>query len=174
MPPWRRSCCGWKVPLPLPSSTLTLLLCVIGDDQVGLAVAVDVRHRHGERAPCRRRRSAAAGRCRCRCPAARSRLLPPSSATTRSGLPSPLTSATATERGSSRWRRSAGLEGAVAVAQQHAHVAADVVGDDEVGLAVAVDVRHRHGRGFEPAAKVSGAWKVPSPLPSSTLTVSCS
>ena len=29
--------------------------------------------------------------------------------------------------------------------QQHADVVAAVVGDDEVGLAVAVDVRHRHG-----------------------------
>ena len=31
--------------------------------------------------------------------------------------------------------------------QQHAHAVAAVVGDDEVGLAVAVDVRHRHGVG---------------------------
>ena len=32
--------------------------------------------------------------------------------------------------------------------QQHAHGVAAVVGDDEVGLAVAVDVRHRHGDGI--------------------------
>ena len=37
-----------------------------------------------------------------------------------------------------------GLEGAVAVAQQHAHGAAVAIGDDEVGLAVAVEVGHRH------------------------------
>jgi hypothetical protein len=36
------------------------------------------------------------------------------------------------------------LEGAVAVAQQHADSVAEQVGDDEVGLAVAVEVRHRY------------------------------
>ena len=37
-----------------------------------------------------------------------------------------------------------GLECAVAVAQEHAHVRAGVVGGDDVGDAVAVQVGHRH------------------------------
>ena len=46
-----------------------------------------------------------------------------------------------------------------------------IVGRDQVGPAVAVDVRHRHRvQGPLPAAKRCWAWKVPSPLPSSTDT----
>ena len=71
----------------------------------------------------------------------------------RSGLPSPLTSATATETGRCRRRRSAGRrKGAwspgARVFSSTLTVLLVVVGDDEVGLAVAVDVRHRHGIGL--------------------------
>ena len=70
-----------------------------------------------------------------------------------SGLPSPLTSATATESGDpARGVGGLGSEGAVAVSQQHAHGVAAVVGDDEVGHAVAVEVRDRDRCGSAPVA----------------------
>ena len=64
-----------------------------------------------------------------------------------------------------------GLEGAVAVAQQHAYRVTVSIGHDEVGFAVAVHIANRHRIGTLPVAKVCWAWKVPLPLPSSTLTV---
>ena len=92
--------------------------------------------------------------------------------TTRSSLPSPLRSATATEAGplpAGKVRR--GLEGAVAVAQQHAHVVAAVVGGDDVGDAVAVEVRHLHFvRSLRRPDTICGGPKVPSPWFRSTLT----
>ena len=66
-----------------------------------------------------------------------------------------------------------GLEGAVAVAQQHADGVAPGVGHGQVELAVAVEVPHRHGARRGPGGEVDGAAaKVPLPLPSSTLTLS--
>ena len=62
-----------------------------------------------------------------------------------------------------------GLEGAVAVAQQHAHVAG--VGGREVELAVGVEVADRERKGLAPVAEFTAGWNVPSALPSSTLTV---
>ena len=63
------------------------------------------------------------------------------------------------------------LEGAVAVAQQHRHVVGAVVGDGQVGAAVAVEVaRHEGVRARTPPRSVTWSWKVPSPLPSSTDT----
>ena len=76
-------------------------------------------------------------------------------------------------------------ERAVAPAQQERNVARSVVDDDDVGDAVPVEVGDRpssrlivrHDRRVEgfparktPTAKSRGAWKVPSPLFSSTLT----
>ena len=124
------------------------VVAVVGGDDVGLAVAVDVGHGHGVGSlPVAK----VAWLWKVPSPLPRSTLtlLPLALATTMSGLPSPLTSATATERGcvpvaiGGLW-----LEGAVAVAQEHAHAVARLVGDDHVGLAVAVDVGHRHGLGY--------------------------
>ena len=66
------------------------------------------------------------------------------------------------------------LAGAVAIAaaQQHAQRVAVEIGHGDIGSAVAVDVAHRQGNGLAPTAKVCWVWKVPLPLPSSTLTVS--
>ena len=87
-------------------------------------------------------------------------------ATMRSGLPSPLRSAVVTETGYAaggegllggevrRWSRPAPSCSAAPTPCCRA-----VVGDDEVGLAVAVDVRHRHGDGTLPVAKVCWAAK---------------
>ena len=76
-------------------------------------------------------------------------------ATARSGLPSPLKSATATEAGLVPTAIvDGGREGAVAVAEEHAHGVAAVVGDGEVGLAVAVQVRHRDRAGPQPGGVV--------------------
>ena len=55
--------------------------------------------------------------------------------------------------------------------QQHAHRAAVIVDDHEVGLAVPVHIPNCHRTGSVPVAKVCWFWKVPLPLPSSTLTV---
>ena len=64
-----------------------------------------------------------------------------------------------------------GLERAVAVAQQHADLVAAVVGGDDVGDAVAVQIRHGHRDRAAPVANVSFVWNEPSALPSSTLTL---
>ena len=65
------------------------------------------------------------------------------------------------------------LEGAVAVAQEHADGVGAGIGDGEVGLAVAVEVAQAIDRsGPVPrSCRLTAGWKVPSPLPSSTLTV---
>ena len=39
-------CWAWKVPLPLPNSTLTVLPRFIGHDDVGFAVAIHIAHHH--------------------------------------------------------------------------------------------------------------------------------
>ena len=75
-----------------------------------------------------------------------------------SGLPSPVTSATATES----WVIAGGegllgLEGPVAVAQQHAYRITAVIGHDDVGFAVAVQIANRHRSGPLPVAKVCWA-----------------
>jgi len=62
----------------------------------------------------------------------------------------------------------------VALSQQHAHLTTKVgAGDNQVKHAIAVDVRHHHGSGdpLLPASKSCAGWKVPLPLPSSTLNV---
>ena len=61
-------------------------------------------------------------------------------------------------------------ERAVAVAQQHRHVAGAGVGDGQVGAAVAVEVPRHEASGPFPAAYRTWFWKVPSPLPSNTDT----
>ena len=87
-------------------------------------------------------------------------------------MPSPLTSATATESGCvpaakvcCGWKVPSPLPSSTLT-----RYCCRDVGDDEVGLAVAVDVRHRHEYGQVPVAKFWRGWKVPLPLPSSTLT----
>ena len=71
------------------------------------------------------------------------------SPTTRSGLPSPLTSGHALGCSTaSRWRRSVRCRRCRRRAEQHAHGVVGV-GDDEVGLAVAVEVARRRGGGVE-------------------------
>ena len=72
-------------------------------------------------------------------------------------------------------------ERAVAVAEQHValrgqpHSTPRLVHerrDREVELAVAVEVAHGHGQwGLKPMPMLVGAWKVPLPLPESTLDV---
>ena len=75
---------------------------MVGDDEVGLAVAVEVRRRHGGRARAGGE-GLLGGEDGMVAPSPLSSstltLLAPSLATTRSGLPSPLRSATATETG---------------------------------------------------------------------------
>ena len=87
-------------------------------------------------------------------------VLRPTFATIRSGLPSPLMSATATERG---WMPVAKVvwaakEAVVAPAPSCSAAPTPcrrvVVRDDQVGLAIAVDVRRRHEYGMLPVAKV--------------------
>ena len=156
----------WAPGVVVFSSTDTVLSCFVGDDEVGLAVAVDVRHRHGEvgsdpggegllGGEGRRGRRPASS-----CSAAPTPCWSLKLATTRSGLPSPLTSAVATELGRCPVAKVCWVAKGTRVAprrrrvQQHRHRVAVVVGDDEVGLAVAVDVRHRHGGRESPPAKV--------------------
>ena len=81
--------------------------------------------------------------------------LEPSLATARSVRPSPLKSPATRALGAVPRRVShLVLEGAVAVAQQHRHVVGAVVGDGQVGAAVAVEVpRHE------------GAWRGPRRVP---------
>lgn len=59
---------------------------------------------------------------------------------------------------------------------QHDHVVVKLVGNHQVGKAIAIDVPPRPrsvGRGTSPEArKETALWKLPSPLPSSTLTAS--
>ena len=90
--------------------------------------------------------SPGSGRCRRRCPAAPTRRWSPELATARSVRPSPLKSpATRAPGAGPRRVLHLGLEGAVAVAQQHRHVVGPVVGDGQVGAAVAVEVPRHEG-----------------------------
>ena len=100
-------------------------------------------------------------------------VLTPELATTRSGLPSPLRSANATEKGQTRWRRSAGRRRrawsrpAPSCSAAPTRVVA-CVGDDEVGLAVAVDVRRPPRSESRPRWRRSAggrrrAWSRPAP-----------
>ena len=95
-------------------------------------------------------------------------------ATARSVRPSPLKSPATRRAGAiTRRVRHLVLEGAVAVAQQHRHVVGAVVGDGQVGAAVAVEVpRHEGDLARSPPRTVTWFWKVPSPLPSNTDTSS--
>ena len=63
-----------------------------------------------------------------------------------------------------------GLEGAVAVAQQHRYCRHRSSADGQVEPAVAVEVARHQDRMERRSHRVlvSGSWKVPSPLPSST------
>ena len=84
----------------------------------------------------------------------------------RSGRPSPFRSAAATERGSVPvakvcWvaKLAVVAPGAVVFSSTDT-VSGVIVGDDEVGPAVAVHVRRRHGMGLVPVAKVCWAAKL--------------
>ena len=120
--------------------------------QVGLAVAVEVRHARPSLVHCPCRSSPQPGRCRRRCPATRYMLLagwPPPGRACRRPLKSP--AAPSGHRSPQRivHRR---LEGAITVAQQHAHVVAlRFVAYGQVQLAVAVEVPHRTEVGTDPA-----------------------
>ena len=103
-------------------------------------------------------------------------LLLPELAVTMSGLPSPLTSATATEVGfvpTAKGEPGAIAERAGAVPQQHTDVVIVIVGDDEVGETVA-DVRDRHRTRIraDGEGRAGGTLNVPLPFPSNTLTFS--
>ena len=134
--------------------------CRIGDDQIGAAVAVHVRHRHRRRIAARGEVLLRPGTCRCRCPAARSACCccswrrPDRACRRRSGPPPPPRSGSAPVA-KVCWR----LEGAVAVAQQHADRVVVGVGDDQVGYPIAVQVPQRRGVGPAPTAKVAWLWK---------------
>ncbi len=58
--------------------------------------------------------------------------------------------------GKARREGDGGLEAAVAVAQQHAHVAAVAIGGGKVGDSVAVEVGHRDGEGLIARRVVDG------------------
>ena len=99
-------------------------------------------------------------------------MLPERSRTTLSGMPSPVRSA----------RNGVLRKGTPVMGDEVVKVPSPLpsstltrvvaVGGDEVGLAVAVEVRHGHRADRQSRlAKVCCGWKVPSPLPSSTLTV---
>ena len=112
-------------------------------DDVGVAVAVEVPHRDAVRGG---GKGVGLGAWNVPSPLPiRTFIWPRLSAVTRSSLPSPLKSATATEDGKVPSALDlGGLERAVAVAQQHAHRArALVVGRDHVGMAVIVEVTDR-------------------------------
>ena len=127
----------------------------IRHDQVGLAVAVDVGRRHRGRAGCPWQRSAGWRSWAWSAPGAvvlssTDTVLSFAFATIRSGLPSPLTSAAVTESGALPvakvcWAAKLGVAGARGGGvEQHRDRAVDRIRHDQVGLAVAVDVRRRH------------------------------
>ena len=168
--PGERSCpwpCSLVIVTGVFSSTDTVLRRSVRDDRSGLPSPLKSADRHGGHGKLRWRRSA--GRRRKAwsprapsCSAAPTRCWTLRLATTRSGLPSPLRSATATEEvapgGEVRW---AAKEGVVAPASSCSAAPTHCwryVGDDEVGPAVAVEVGDGHGVGPEPAAKVAG-WR---------------
>ena len=139
------------------SSTLTLLPSVVGDDEVGLAVAVDVRHRHGVGLlPVAKVCWAANGSVVA--PARRVQQHAHAVAVVVGDDEVGLAVAVDVRHRHGigtgrRWRRSAGRRKVPCrpglSRQQHAHACcSSLIGDDEVGLAVAVDVRHRHGVGI--------------------------
>ena len=146
---------------------------VVGHDQVGLAVPVQIGHGNRTRGLLRPRRFAGAAKVPSPFPISTLTSSPNVFAVTMSGMLSPA------QVGHDHRRRAGAdgidllrLEGAVAVAQQDTHRVVDVVGGDDVGNAVAGQVRDRHGSVVRANRVVySRAWKVPSPLPISTLTV---
>src|SRR6185437_4879693 len=139
-----------KVPSPLPSNTLTVPGCVTPPRRVSMSLLL-VTARSGRPSPLKSATATAIG-----VPASRAKFcgawkvpspLPSEISTdsnpgavgtalARSGLPSPLKSPVATIAPLAAGV--GGLEGAVAVAQQERMV------HDEVGMAVAVEVRHRN------------------------------
>ena len=91
---------------------------------------------------------------------------------TRSDRPSPLTSATTvwTEKG--RWRSLLIQKRTAAVVEQDAHAIATVVGGDDVGFAVAVQIGHRHGiRAGSRPRRFAAAGMCRRQCPCSTLTL---
>ena len=142
--PVAKVCWAWKVPLPLPSSTLTRVAADVGDDQVGLAVAVDVapRPRRPDSMPAAKVCWALEGAV-----AVAQQHAHGVAAVVGDDQVGLAVAVHVRPRRRSNGCRAGGeglpgdLEGAVAVAQQHAHGVVAVVGDDQVGLAVAVHVR---------------------------------
>ncbi len=63
------------------------------------------------------------------------------------------------------------LEGAIAVPEENADVLIGVIGDDDVLLAVQVQICGSYELDLVSSAVGLCAWNVPSPLPSRTLTV---
>ena len=99
-------------------------------------------------------------------------LLPLTFATARSRSPSSSKSALVTANGVAPGRE-VGLraEAPRAVAEQDRHGARDRVGDRQVAVAVAVDVRAGHRVRECPGGEVGRAAKLPSPTPRSTVTL---
>ena len=172
---------------PAPSCSAARSRCccrVVGDDEVGLAVAVDVRHRHGVR-------DGAGGEGLLGGEGGR---WSPGAVVFSSTLTLLLPIVGDDEVGLAvavdvRHRHglgsAAGGEGLLGGegrawsprrrrVQQHAHAVAGLVGDDEVGLAVAVDVRHRHGEGIGAGGEMvcgQRSWRRGSAATATTLKV---
>ena len=163
----------WKVPSPLPSRTDTSFAVVVGDGEVGAAVAVEVaRHDRDGIGPHRVGDLGLEGAV-----AVAQQHRHVVRAVVGDGEVGAAVAGEVArhDRDGTGPHRvgDLGLEGAVAVAQQDRHVVAVVVGDGEVGAAVAVEVA-RHDRVWvvSQPRSVTWGWNVPSPLPSSTDTVS--
>ena len=146
------------------------VVVVIRHDQIGLAVAVDVGRRHRVRVDAHGE-GLLGGEAGRGAPGAvvlsrTETVLSPSFATIRSGLPSPLTSAMVTETGwlpvaKVCWAAKLGVvaPGAVVLSRTETVLAAPIR-DDQVGLAVAVDVGRRHRHRGAPAANVCWVAKL--------------
>ncbi len=132
--------------------------------QVGLAIAVEIAHRHRLWISCPCQRSAVAAKVGAAAPGAvvfnsTETLLELTLALARSGRPSPLKSPTATEYGCCPCQRPAGGQswrgrpgrGRI---QQHRDGVGTTVGAGQVGLAIAIEIAHRHSK--RPAARAKG------------------
>ena len=160
-----------KVPSPLPRSTRRRVVALVGGDDVDLAIAVEVAHRDRARC-CPVGKTSCGSKVPSPLPSSTLTVLSPRLDVTMSGMPSPLKSAVTSVNGFEPDREDLlGLKRAVAVAQEHAHGVVDRVGDDEVGLAVAVDVHRIDRVGPDSGGKTLCGPNVPSPWPSRTATL---